>query len=51
MKRRGVKASREVEIPTLKDAVFNDKTVQVSFKSLFFNKTITLDRTSALQMD
>ena len=49
MKRRGVRASREVELPTLKGAVFEAKTVQVTFKSWFFRETITFDKTPALQ--
>ncbi|PID40889.1 MAG: hypothetical protein CR984_00905 [Proteobacteria bacterium] len=51
MKRGGVKASREVGIPTLKDVAYKDKTVQVTFKSLFFKKTIALDKTPALQVE
>jgi hypothetical protein len=50
MKRRGVKVSRTIEIPTLKTAVFADRTVRITFESWFFSQTIALDRTAALRL-
>ena len=50
LKREGIAEEKTVALPTLKSASFKEKTIQVVFQSLFFSKTIDIEKTERLEI-